>query len=639
MATAPEEFLVESLKETIPPSPSIYLNLPPMPDDGNTEGQLYPNDLMLPYISHLLMEDDTDENHLNQYSDHPALLQVEKPFAEILFSPSFGTDNKTGTTTSSLPLHVGDKGNTEEDNVFSLLKTNCDRSKHSSVLSKGADAADLFLKGMEEASRLLPKCSGFIRDELVDKYFYQSCTPRGAKKRYNQNNHLEEHKVRRARKYMFMVKEMKENYEIFDDMMLRACEACIRDIETLRVAMASLVIKNNRKQGNKVATNTVDLRTLLIHCAQALTAGNHVGAGAMLKQIKQHASPKGDATQRLAQCFAEGLEARLAGTGSHVYSLYMAKCPSVGEFLKAYKLFMAASGFYKVALIFNIMTIMHAMEGKNRLHIVEFGTNFGLQWSSLLYQLAKREGGPPEVRITSIGCHQPRPLPSESIEETRHRLSSCASQFGLPFKFHSIEGDWEAVCIDDLNTNADEVLVVSDLFNLSTLMDDTIFYDKPSPKDTVLQNIRNMRPDVFIQSIVNCSSGTSFLTRFREALFYFAALFDMLDATIPRESEARLVLEQGLLGHCALNVIACEGADLMDRPEKYRYWQVRNQRAGLRQLPLNSNIIRIMRNRVRNRHHKDFLLSEDDQWLIHGWMGRVLFAHSTWVANDAASSQ
>lgn len=259
---------------------------------------------------------------------------------------------------------------------------------------------------------------------------------------------------------------------------------------------------------------------MLTLCAQAVAAGNQVREGELLEQIKQHASEKGDATQRLAKCFAEALEARLAGTGCKMY-----RCPSVGEFLEAYKLYMAASGFYKVALVFNINTIMHAMEGKNRLHIVEFGTLFGLQWSYLLYDLANREGGPPEVRITTIDCAQPRPLPTERIEETGCRLTYCAHKFGIPFKFHYITAAWENVGFEDLNTNADEVLVVNDLFNLSTLMDETIFVDNPSPKEMVLNNIRKMCPDVFIQSIVNCSFGTSFLTRFQEALFYFTALF------------------------------------------------------------------------------------------------------------------
>ena len=80
----------------------------------------------------------------------------------------------------------------------------------------------------------------------------------------------------------------------------------------------------------------------------------------------------------------------------------------------------------------------------------------------------------------------------------------------------------------------------------------------------------------------------------------------MLDATIPRENQLRVLLEQGFLGHAALNSIACEGVDLMDRPEKYKQWQVRNQRAGLRQLPLKPQIVNELKEKVKQNHHNHY---------------------------------
>lgn len=61
-------------------------------------------------------------------------------------------------------------------------------------------------------------------------------------------------------------------------------------------------------------------------------------------------------------------------------------------------------------------------------------------------------------------------------------------------------------------------------------------------------------------------------------MFYYSSLFDMLDAIVPRENEQRSVLEQDLLGCYVPNAIACEGIDLVQYPEKYRQWQLRNQR-------------------------------------------------------------
>lgn len=82
---------------------------------------------------------------------------------------------------------------------------------------------------------------------------------------------------------------------------------------------------------------------------------------------------------------------------------------------------------------------------------------------------------------------------------------------------------------------------------------------------------------VFIQTVVNGLHNTPFfVTRFREALFYYLAIFDILDATAPRDNEQRLVVERDLIGRCAMNVIACEGLDRVEHPETYRQWQVRN---------------------------------------------------------------
>jgi len=66
----------------------------------------------------------------------------------------------------------------------------------------------------------------------------------------------------------------------------------------------------------------------------------------------------------------------------------------------------------------------------------------------------------------------------------------------------------------------------------------------------------------------------------------------------------------------------------------YKQWQVRNHRAELRQLPLNPEVVKAVRDKVKNFYHRDFLVDEDNRWLLLGWKGRVLYAMSTWVAED-----
>ena len=114
----------------------------------------------------------------------------------------------------------------------------------------------------------------------------------------------------------------------------------------------------------------IDLHTLLIHYAKAVI-DDHQSAYELLKQMKEHASPTGDATQRLACWFVQGLEARLAGTGSQVYRSLTANRTSLVEFLKAYQFFMSPCCFRKVAFMFANKTILDAAVGKSKLHIVK----------------------------------------------------------------------------------------------------------------------------------------------------------------------------------------------------------------------------------------------------------------------------
>ncbi|AQK48406.1 scarecrow-like protein 9 isoform X4 [Zea mays] len=566
MATTPEEFFIKDLMEQPPLSPPVFLDLPHKPNASNEDRHHVPNnDMTLPYISRMLMEDDDDE-----LGDHPALLQVQQPFAEILSSPPLVGNNTNNSEGPNDFLHEG---------TYELL----DQTEESNIINSRVNRAV-----MMTTNELEDRCA----NEMVDK------------------------------------------------MILHAYETCIGGMERVTID----VEKRNRKRKAAAAARggVVDIRRVLTSCAQALAADDHATARELLKRIKQHASATGDTTQRLAHCFAKGLEARILGTGGRIWPLLVLEYPSGVELLKAYSLYSEACCFITVTFIFSAMIIMQAMAGKSRLHIVDYGTRFGFQWAGLLRLLASKEGDLPEVEITAIARPTPICYPGEQIEKVGSRLMQCAHELGLPsFKFHAVTKNWEdATCTmeDHLHRDADEVLVVIDLFSFSILMEESMFFDAPSPRDTVLCNIRKMRPDVFIQSVVNRSYGSSFLSRFREILFYCTAMFDMLDATLPRESESRLVFEKLVLGCYAFNGISCEGSDLVLRPEKYRQWQARNERAGLRQLPLKPSIVKVVKDEVMKHYHKDFLVCQDGQWLLQGWMGRVLTAHTTWVANGDASS-
>ena len=64
---------------------------------------------------------------------------------------------------------------------------------------------------------------------------------------------------------------------------------------------------------------------------------------------------------------------------------------------------------------------------------------------------------------------------------------------------------------------------------------------------------------------------------------------------------------------------------------------MRNERAGLRQLPLDPDMVQMCKDKVKKEYRKYIVINEDHEWLLTGWRGRVLAAFSTWKADDDRS--
>ncbi|KAJ8750575.1 hypothetical protein K2173_015736 [Erythroxylum novogranatense] len=382
-----------------------------------------------------------------------------------------------------------------------------------------------------------------------------------------------------------------------------------------------------RKQGNQ--GELVDLWTPLTQCAQAVGNLDQRTATDLLKQITQHSSRFGDGNQRLAHYFASALETRLAGTRAPTYTpLLSNKTPAV-DILRAYQVFVKACPFKRMSNFFANRTIIKFSEKATRLHIIDFGILYGFQWPCLIQRLSERTGGPPKLRITGIELPQPGFRPAERVEETGRRLARYCERFNVPFEYNVIAQKWETIKYEDLKIDRDEMTVVNCLYRLRNLPDDTVVAN--SARDAVLKLIKSIRPDLFIHGVVNGNyNAPFFVTRFREALFHFSSLFDMFEATVPREDEQRLLYEKEIFGRDITNVIACEGIERVERPETYKQWQLRNLRIGFRQLQLDQDILRNVKSTVKSEYDENFVVDQDGQWMLQGWKGRIVYALSVW---------
>ncbi|BAT91854.1 hypothetical protein VIGAN_07049100 [Vigna angularis var. angularis] len=169
------------------------------------------------------------------------------------------------------------------------------------------------------------------------------------------------------------------------------------------------------------------------------------------------------------------------------------------------------------------------------------------------------------------------------------------------------------------------------MFELEHLLDESVVLD--NPRDAVLRLIKKANPGIFVHSIVNGSHDVPFfVSRFREALFHYSALFNMLETNIDREDPTRLMFEKDLFGREIMNIVACEGCERVERPQTYKQWQLQNMRIGFRLLPLDQRVIDRLKKRLRqDAHDTNFMLEVDGGWVLQGWKGRILHASSCWV--------
>ncbi|XP_059463235.1 scarecrow-like protein 9 [Corylus avellana] len=647
---AAEKSLYDLLGKKYPPSPVHSTNY----IDGNGES---PDDNH--YVSNYASSSNSsscfgDSNLIRNQRDYSYTLHSQLQSLP-LYTISQSPYSSSNSVISSLDGLV--------DSSSSSLQVPDTNSENQSVwqFRKGVEEATMFLpRGSElffnlEANGLLfrePKARTSevpVKVEKKEEGEYSSTGSRGKRQSYEEDGDTEdERRSKQAAVYI----ESTLRSKMFDTVLLLTKGQGWNHISELREALPNEISKTVLKNGigKNVSQNgkskgsnggrgrgkkqsgikeVVDLRTLLIHCAQAVAADDQRSANELLKQIRQHSSLFGDGNQRLAYCFADGLEARMAGTGSQIYKGLVSKRTSAADILKAYHLYLAACPFRKLSNFASNSMIMREAAKATRLHIIDFGILYGFQWPTLIQRLSWRDGGPPKLRITGIEFPQPGFRPAERVEETGRRLANYAESFGVPFEYNPIAKKWETIQLEELKIDKDEFLVVNCLYRGKSLHDESV--SVKSSRDIVLNLIRKINPDIFIHGIVNGAfNAPFFVTRFREALFHYSALFDMLETLVPREDRERMLIEKEMFGREALNVIACEGWERMERPETYKQWQVRNLRAGFAQLPMDRDIVKKAMSKVRSSYHKDFVIDEDGRWLLQGWKGRIIYALSCW---------
>lgn len=235
-----------------------------------------------------------------------------------------------------------------------------------------------------------------------------------------------------------------------------------------------------------------------------------------------------------------------------------------------------ACPYMKFAHLTANQAILEAVKGCECVHIIDFGITHGIQWAALLQAFAsqpKKLGPPPKLKITGIST-------SDSLLPTGRRLLSFAEHLGVEFEFCPVlltsmtDFTPSSITLD----NSNESVIVNFMLQLHELLSD----DGSPAVQRTLKAVAALKPSLVALTEYDAAlNGVEFKAKFIDALHFYCALFDALDATMARDCQDRLNVESNYFARQIENIVACEGKERTQRHESCEQWNKHLQDAGL----------------------------------------------------------
>ncbi|KAJ9166743.1 hypothetical protein P3X46_021449 [Hevea brasiliensis] len=369
-------------------------------------------------------------------------------------------------------------------------------------------------------------------------------------------------------------------------------------------------------------------KRLLLNCANAIAEGNFVVADALINELRQMVSIQGDPPQRIAAYMVEGLAARMASSGKYLYKALKCKEPPSSDRLAAMQILFEVCPCFKFGFMAANGAIIEAFKGEKRVHIIDFDINQGSQYITLIQTLANQPGKPPYLRLTGVDDPESVQRPIGGLKIIGQRLEKLAEAFKVPFEFHAVASKTSLVSPSMLDCKPGEALVMNFAFQLHHMPDESV--STVNERDQLLRMVKSLNPKLVtvVEQDVNTNTAP-FFQRFVDAYNYYSAVFDSLDATLPRESQDRINVEKQCLARDIVNIVACEGDERIERYEVAGKWRARMMMAGFTSCSMGPNVVDMIRKLIK-QYCDRYTLKEEMGALLFGWEDKSLIVSSAW---------
>ena len=375
----------------------------------------------------------------------------------------------------------------------------------------------------------------------------------------------------------------------------------------------------------------------LLACAEAVGCRDTQLADSMLSRIWRSANCYGDSLQRVSYCFAMGLKSRLShlrnvnANGTFANGRMAVSSINKEEKMEAFQLLHQTTPYIAFGFMAANEAILKTGKGNDSLHIIDLGMEHCLQWPSLIRTLAQEPEGPPKLRITGLVKDGDS---LSGLKASLKELAEYAATMGVPLQLNTVSDPATPAFLtkESLDVREGEVLFVNSIMHLHKYVKES----RGSLK-AVLQAIKKLGPTLVtvVEQDAN-HNGPFFLGRFLESLHYYSAIFDSLEASLPRSSPQRMKIERGHFGEEIRNIVAFEGSERIERHERADQWRRQLGRAGFQVVGMKSMSQARMMLSVYGCD--GYSLACEKGCLLLGWKGKPIMLASAWQVAKASSS-
>ncbi|KAL5541945.1 hypothetical protein UlMin_009655 [Ulmus minor] len=375
-------------------------------------------------------------------------------------------------------------------------------------------------------------------------------------------------------------------------------------------------------------TKDVELVELLLASTEKVGYQQFERASKLLKQCYESCSKTGNPVQRVVYYFCEALKEKIDRATGRITSKSLGTQDSFDpnkalmSMNATHLAFHQAVPFSQLSIFPGIQTILENVSKAKKVHVIDLGMRNGIQWIVLMQALASCHNSLELLKITAIGTTL-----KHEIDQTGKRLLGFAQSMNIPFSFKIVMVSNMLELKQDLfERDADEKVVIYASYLLRSML------SQPDQLDTLMLVMRNLNPCVMVVTEVEGNHNSPvFMTRFIEALFFYGAFFDCVEAFMKRDDQHRMITESLYFGQGIRNMVVAEGGERKIRHVKLDVWRAFFARFRMEEAEFSPSSLYQAKLVIKRFSCGDSCtIDMNGKCLMFGWKGTPIQSLSAW---------